>query len=126
MQRLLLHGALLSVALAGCDRGPARYNVAGKVTFLGQPVPAGMIYFDADVTRNNNGAQGFAFIKDGAYNTAAQGKGSGGGPVVVRIQGYDGKSGNDLPYGQPLFPDFRKEVELPRASTTMDFDVKRE
>ena len=37
-----------------------------------------------------------------------------------------GKSGNDLPQGNPLFTDFEKAVELPRATTAMDFDVKDE
>jgi hypothetical protein len=116
---------LAAVFLSSCEQGPRRFDVSGKITFQGTPVPAGMIYFDPDVARGQVGPQGYAPIKDGAYNTANPGgKGTSGGPTIVRIQGYDGKSGNDLPQGQPLFSEFRKEVDLPPHSTTLDFDVQ--
>ena len=39
---------------AGCgEAGPARYHVSGKVTFNGQPVPAGQIVFEPDPTAGN-------------------------------------------------------------------------
>jgi hypothetical protein len=120
---LLLFAAAVALLPMGCNEGPRRYDVSGKVTFKGAPLPAGEIYFDPDSKQNNQGPQGYARIKDGVYNTAEGGKGTVGGPHVVRIGGYDGQPRNEMPLGQPLFPSFQKEVDLPRASGTMDFDV---
>ena len=75
---LAVLGGLL---LAGCGRGPTLYQVSGRVTYDGQPLPAGVIYFDPDVTRNHDGPQGYAVIKNGTYNTSARGgRGVVGGP----------------------------------------------
>jgi hypothetical protein len=129
MSRALRMPGLLLIALGlvpGCG-GVTRYDVSGKVTFNGAPLPAGVLYFDPDIVKKNDGPQGFAIIKDGAYSTATLGgKGTVGGPHIARIEGFDGKEGNDLPLGRLLFSDFQKEVELPKSSsTTLDFDIKR-
>src|SRR5437773_2488660 len=51
-------------ALAGCQSGPARGDVRGKVTFKGQPVTEGMITFI-----NPNGGEGgeMKLGPDGSY-----------------------------------------------------------
>jgi hypothetical protein len=120
---LAVLGGLL---LAGCGRGPTLYHVSGRVTYDGQPLPAGVIYFDPDVTRNHDGPQGYAVIKNGTYNTSARGgKGVVGGAYVARIEGFDGRPGRELPLGTPLFTDFQKRRELPWASSEQDFTVPR-
>ncbi|MCC6493071.1 MAG: hypothetical protein IT424_08615 [Pirellulales bacterium] len=41
-------GLLTVVLLAGCDSGPATYDVSGKITYQGEPVTSGLINFRAD------------------------------------------------------------------------------
>lgn len=116
--------ATACVLVSGCARGPTRYDVSGAVMHRGQPLPAGVIYFNPDVTRGNDGPQGYAIIKEGRYDTAGEGgKGVLGGPYTVRIEGFDGKPGNELPLGKPLFTDYQQSLEFPRSETTQDFDV---
>lgn len=112
----------LSIPLTGCEQ--PKHHVSGKVTFKNEPVPAGHIFFDPDATKSNDGPQGFATIKDGRYDTAAEGgKGVIGGPYVVRIRAYDGKAAEELPLGRPLFGHFTESIELPKSQSTKDFDV---
>ena len=115
--------ALVGLAFGGCG-GPTVYHVSGSVTHAGQPLPAGVIYFDPDYTNGNDGPQGYAHIKDGRYSTSAIG-GAGvlGGPYLARIEGFDGKPGAELPLGRPLFTDFSQPVELPQSDTSLNFDV---
>jgi hypothetical protein len=116
--------AAICLLPAGCGGGPKLYDVSGAVTYDGKPLPAGVIYFDPDVLKKNDGPQGYALIKDGAYSTAdAGGKAVVGGPYLARIEGFDGKPGNELPLGKALFTDFQQAVDLPRAACTRDFDV---
>jgi hypothetical protein len=114
------------LALAGCGpSGPPRYHVSGKITFAGAPVPAGQIFFDPDVSKGNDGRQGFAFIKDGAYDTRLDGQPTIGGPHHVRIQAFDGKPGVELPIGRMMAPEFMTSADLPKQNVTHDFDVPK-
>lgn len=118
----------LGLALAaGCGGGEKLYDVSGTVTYDGgKPVPAGMVYFDPDPTRGGSGTQGFANVKDGRYDTAVDGKGvRGGGGYVIRVFGYDGKSANEAPLGQPLFPEYEFRKELPKEKTDLPIEVPR-
>ena len=94
---------------------------SGEVTFAGQPVPAGSVYFTPDVAKHNTGPQGVAEIRAGKYST--EGKGTAGGPVQVRIEGFDGQITPNLPYGRPLFVPFEMEIDLPREATTKNLEV---
>jgi hypothetical protein len=129
MRCLILAPALLvlgSLVCAGCG-GPVTYHVSGHVTYDGEPLPAGVIYFDPDVTKSNDGPQGYAIIKDGNYNTSAEGgKGVVGGAYVARIEGFDGRPGEELPLGMPLFTDFTQTLDLPEDDFQQDFSVSRE
>jgi len=99
--------------------------VSGKVTFHGKPIPLGKIYFIPDGSKGNTGAAGYADIKDGEYDTKGQGgKGMIGGPMLVRIEGVDGvKIDEERPNGNPLFPAYETQVDMPKSSTTKEFDV---
>jgi hypothetical protein len=121
--RTVILMAWLTMTVAGCEQGLRRYNVAGTVTYNGQPLPAGVIYFDPDVSKQNDGPQGYAFIKDGKFNSAETESGPVGGPHIARIQGFDGKPGEELPMGRVIFTDFSQSVDLPREDTTLDFAV---
>jgi hypothetical protein len=114
----------IGLLLSGCgDPGPERHDIAGSVTYQGQPLPAGLITFEPDLSQGNDGPPGFAHIINGHYDTAETESGSVGGPQIVRIQGFDGKPGAELPMGRPLFDDFQTTVDLPHEKTTRDFAV---
>lgn len=123
-----LTAGLLAVGVvwaAGCGGGPKTYRVSGTVTFNGQPVPMGKIYFDPDTAAGGSGPSGFADIVDGKFDTsAANGKGVAGGPTVVRIQGHKKESADAISgYGPPLFAEHTVKADLPREAATKDFDV---
>ncbi|HXG08718.1 MAG TPA: hypothetical protein VNK04_02925 [Gemmataceae bacterium] len=125
MTRKLAWFAAAGLLLAlGCSKGgPERYDVRGTVTFKGSLVPAGQVIFDPDQSKGNDGAQGYAEIHDGRYDTRKSAKGAPPGPVIVRIEGFDGQATVDRPYGNPLFVDYRVRMEIPRENIQKDFDV---
>jgi hypothetical protein len=125
MRILLCAIALLGLIVAGCERGPPRYHVSGKVTIGGQPVPDGMIFFDPDISKGHDGRAGMAFIKKGQYDTRQDGEPTVGGPHQVRIHAFDGKPGVELPMGNMMAPEYTTPVELPTEHTTKDFNIPR-
>jgi hypothetical protein len=118
--------AALIVSLAGCgDGGPPRYHVKGKVTIAGQPVPAGQVRFNPDLSKGVDGPAGFAMIKNGEFDTRDNGQPQIGGPIEVQIDAFDGKPGAELPMGRLLRPSYTTNVELPKSDATKDFDIPR-
>jgi hypothetical protein len=119
---------LLSCLALGCG-GDGTYRVSGKITFKGQPVPAGKIYFLPDGLKNNSGPTGYADIRDGSYDTSARGgKGATSGPVIVAVEGIDPSGpGKADPSGEVttkvLFPRYEVEAELPKSASTKDIEV---
>jgi hypothetical protein len=110
---------LVTCALsAGCGDGSGRVELSGTVTFNGQPVPAGKIYFSPDPAKGNKGPQGYADIKDGKFDTARTGKGGVTGPVIVHIEGL---SAGDQP--QPLFAAYEVPADLSGKSSGLTYDV---
>jgi hypothetical protein len=113
---------LAAFICSGCGKsGPERFAVSGAVTFKGAPVPGGQIIFEPDSAAGNSGPSGYADIVDGHYDTATDGKGTIGGPHVVRITGLSGKPGEAGV--QPLFKEYQSQKDLPRETSTADFDV---
>ncbi len=110
-------------ALTGCSGGLDLYPVSGTVTYKGKPVPAGVVWFDPDVTTGSAAPQGFAYIKDGAFDSAANGRGVAGGTYLVRVEGFDGKPGNELPLGKPLFATFEQKTDFPKARSELALAV---
>jgi hypothetical protein len=111
------------LGVLGCKKDSSRHDVSGKVTFQGQPVPRGQVIFSPDLAKGNDGPQGYAEIVDGFYDTSQGDKGSPAGPVVVRIEGFDGQVSDDRLFGKALFVDYREKVELPPVSSERNFDV---
>ena len=113
--------------LAGCGGpGDGRLPLQGKVTYGGQPVPFGTIYFDPDASKGNAGPQGSGEIRDGIYKTNP-GFGAIAGFHVVRITAYDGQKppgpeGKMLPHGNPL-PDYRTQIDIPKGARALDFEM---
>lgn len=118
---------LLTVVLGCGDKGT---HVSGKVTFNGQPVPQGKVYILPDSAAGNSGASGFADIKNGTYDTAAEGgHPATPGASVLKVDGYDP---NPPPNAGPevtttrLFTGYEKKVEIGSGTTVQDIDVPAE
>ena len=111
----------LLCAFAGCGK-PALRAVSGTVTYAGQPLPAGVIWFDPEPTAADS-PQGFAYIKNGRFDTREKGRSIRAGNYLVRVEGFDGKPGNELPMGRPLFTDFQEKRDIPDADATLAIEV---
>jgi hypothetical protein len=123
MRAKLTYASFLLLAL-GCstsDSGP--YHLAGKVSFNGQPLLAGRVVFLPDTRKGNSGQGGFAEVKDGVYNTRKNGSPTPGGALIVRIDGFDGKTAPGTLVGQPLFLNYETRIDASRADSTQDFEV---
>jgi hypothetical protein len=115
VQLVALACALLAAG-CGANGGPKTYRVTGAVTFDGQSIPQGMIVFTPDLSKQNDGTQGVADIKDGKYDTrGGRGIDVVGGPMKVSVTGLTADA-------RPLCQyDF--ELDLPREDTTKDIEV---
>jgi hypothetical protein len=135
-KRLLLPLALLLCQVAlGCGDRERVHRVAGRITFAGQPVPAGQIYFLPDSGRGNHGPAGHATIRDGMYDThgVPPGRGVRGGAYQVRIEGHDGQPIADAAEptidritavrSKTLFRDYLVTADIGEADAVLDFDV---
>jgi hypothetical protein len=115
-------------AITGCEKkGIERFDLAGQVTFGGQPVPRGYMIFTPDREKGNSGPAAKSEIRNGQYETI-KGLGVIGGPHVVSIVGtdgvpYDQGGGVMNPMGRQLFPEYKATVDLPKESGTFDFAV---
>ena len=128
MSRTAILGSagLLLVIILGCTpAGPPRFGLQGKVTFKGEPVPAGSVSFTPKGANEKPPATGP--IQKGQYKVPAS-EGVGSGKYTVRIFAYDGqkrpgKEGDLTPLGIPL-PPFESEVDIPEGGKKdLDFDI---
>ena len=117
---------LACLAAAGCGGdGIRRHRVTGKVTFDGEPVPAGTIYFNPDVAAGKDGPPGFAAIVNGAFDTRAQrGRGPVAGPHTILVDGHVPPEDPAAEAGgKVLFQRFELKKDLPASDSTLDVDV---
>lgn len=117
---------LAFASLAGCgDSGPARTAIWGSVSWKGQPVPKGIVYFGPDTSKGNSGPQGFALIKDGMFDTRAKNsKGCMAGPHKAIVHGCDGQGiGPGSPYGHNLFSPYELAIEIPAEGGEINLTV---
>jgi hypothetical protein len=121
-----LAAVLYLINSSGCGKGDSgRVAVWGNVTWKGQPVPAGVIYFSPDTKKGNKGPQGFALIKEGHYDSRdAKSKGCVTGPLVAVVQGCigEGRSGT-FPYGRPLFASHELALDVPVDGGQLDLTI---
>jgi hypothetical protein len=117
----------LSLALSsGCGKsGVNRVRVWGNVTWKGQPVPRGVVYFSPDTTKGNKGPQGFALIKDGHYDSRDPlSKGCVTGPQVAIVHGCDGQGiGPGSPYGHNLFAPYQMPLDVSAEGGQVDLTI---
>jgi hypothetical protein len=122
VRRIALAAGLL--CLAGCGEQKLQ-DVTGTVTYDGKPLPAGVVWFDPDPAHPDKPPQGFAYVKDGAFTTAEKGRGIRPGAYLVRVEGFDGKPGNELPLGKPLFTDFQEKRDMPAGGGPLTIAVPK-
>lgn len=113
-----------AVLLCGCgSQSDPRFDVSGSATFAGNPIPSGSILFEPDAAKGNHGPAGFATIKDGKYDTAVDGKGTIGGPHIVKLLASNVGSNVRGAMAASLFSDYHTPVDLPKETSTQNFDV---
>src|SRR5262245_38137581 len=111
-----LVSVLLLVFISCSDSSPGRVDVWGAAKFKNQPVRAGLIVINPDLSKGNDGPQGLAEIRDGRFDTRKLDKGAPKGPVVFLIDGFDGVPHGESPSGKPLFLGYKVSMELAGAS----------
>ena len=117
---LLIALAYGTAAFVGCSEQDTqtRFRVSGNVNFAGAPVPYGEVLFTPDGAADNSGAQGIATIRNGKYDTSAEGgKGVGGGPTVVRVTALADEKASKL------LCEYDYKVDLPKEDSTLTIEV---
>ncbi|MEW4561928.1 hypothetical protein AB1K70_05340 [Bremerella sp. JC770] len=128
--RYLSIATLLLVAALGCGSGSGYGEpLRGKVTYDGQPVPTGDVILEPNSAKGNSGPGTIGKITDGRYETPAS-KGIVGGEYSVTIRGYDGKEDPNTEAaanspGNPLFPAYRTDVNIPTDGSEFDFEIPK-
>lgn len=124
---VLLIGSLLACgSFSGCGSGSKLVQLRGVVTYAGKPIPLGKIVFTPDTNQGNSGAQGFAAIEAGKFDTAGRtGRGSMPGPVLVKIEGYSVAPANsDAWLGKPLFTKpYEQKLVISTGQTELAIEI---
>jgi hypothetical protein len=117
--------AVASIAMAaGCSSEPEPAQLSGKVTFKGEPVPAGWISFTPDVNNTGSGQVRVCQIKDGIYDSAKESEpGIYPGAYQVKIAGFDGKKIPFYGQGKQIFNPVDDTFTVPEGKTTKDFVI---
>ena len=122
--RFFAWSLLILATVVGCSSKPEPAQLSGKVTFKGQPVPAGYISFTPDVAAGTLGHIKVMQIKDGAYDSAKESEpGINPGVYQITIAGFDGKR---IPYfgqGKQIFNPIQDSFTVPDGKTTKDFVI---
>ena len=121
--RLLATALTLMMAL-GCTSKPPVSQLSGKVTFKGEPVPAGWISFTPDVGAGGLGPIQLLQIKDGVYDSSKQvPPGINPGPYLIEIAGYNGKAEPFFVQGKQIFNPIKDSFTVPDGTSAKDFVI---
>jgi hypothetical protein len=126
-RRLFAAAALLALSVGCSPSEPELSQLSGKVTFKGQPVPAGFISFTPDLTVG--GQIRVLQIKDGVYNSSQDTPQEGGDPglkpglYTIRISGFDGKRIPFFGQGKQIFNEVQDTYTVPAGASTHDFVI---
>src|SRR5262245_39980157 len=120
----LVVAVCLCLAL-GCNSKPKGAQLSGKVTFKGQPVPAGYIQFTPDVGNGGRGSIKVLQIKDGVYDSSKEPPDQAltPGAYLLRIAGFDGKPVPLWGQGKQIFNPVDDTFVVPDGVSTKDFTV---
>jgi hypothetical protein len=114
---------LLMVMAVGCSKPNSdRLSFEGVVTWKGQPVPAGRVYFSPDAAKGGSGPQGYALITDGRYDTSSESsKGCHAGAQSAEVHGFDGQG--EKGFGNRLFAPYSISIDVPAEGGTINLEV---
>jgi len=117
-----LTGGVAAFALAvGCSSKPEMAQVSGKVTFNGQPVPAGWISFTPEPGK---GPVRVCQIRDGVYDSSRESEpGIFPGKNLIKIAGFNGKKEPFWGQGKQIFSPVGEEADVPSGPSTRDFVI---
>ena len=121
LMRRLLGGAAVLALAAGCSSEPPMAQLSGRVTFKGQPVPAGWISFTPE---SGKGSVRVCQIRDGGYDSSKEGQpGIYPGKNLVKIGGFDGKKIPRWGQGKQIFNPVDMTLDVPAGTQTKDFEI---
>jgi hypothetical protein len=119
--------AAVGLALAGCGRGDGltRHRIKGTVTFAGQPVAFGAIFFEPTASVGKVAPTVYLPIRDGKYDTLDKGPVTGRYRVIVggMDQSKQRVDSDGITLTPQLFQDYKFEVDFPRPDGLLDVDV---
>lgn len=121
---LLIAAACLALVVS-CSTKPKVARLSGKVTFKGQPVPAGYISLAPDVAKGGLGEMRVLQIKDGIYDSSLDAQpGIKPGPYFIRIAGFDGKRIPMYGQGKQIFNEVQElYLEVPDGESAKDWEI---
>jgi hypothetical protein len=120
----LLLAAAFVVSVIGCSAKPPVAQLSGKVTFKGEPVPAGWISFTPDVDKTGEGRVRVMQIKNGVYDSSKENEpGLKPGHYLVKIAGFDGIRIPMFGQGKQIFNPVDDTFDVPEGATTKDFEI---
>ncbi len=114
------------LAVAGCGGdGLARIPVHGTVTYRGQPVEFGAIFFEPTESVGKIAPTCYLPVRGGKFDAGPDGPIAGKYRVVVGGVDQSQKKVDDdgVTHTQQLFQDYVFEVELPPPNNTLDVQV---
>jgi hypothetical protein len=119
---------LLCLALGCSEPGVKRYDVAGQVSWNGEPLKAGYILFDPDAKKGNTGPQGLAIIANGRFDTRAKGgRGVSPGDQILDVSGYDGANATeDNPLGKLVFLGYKKSESINQNNFDLNIQIPKD
>jgi len=123
--RYPLFVAVALLLVVGCSSKPKLAQLSGKVTFKGQPVPAGYVSLAPDVGNGGKGQMRVFQIKDGVYDSSQDTPpGLPAGPYFVRIAGFDGKKIPFFGQGKQIFNEVTDlYITVPDGKSEKDFVI---
>lgn len=117
---------MMLLTFVGCAESDSpRFNLSGKISYRGQPIPLGTITFLPVNQPDLSGPPAYALIKDGQFSTAGDGLGHFGGETDLMVAGYDGiPTSDEAPMGTPLFSAKSLRRDLEKANSQLDIELK--
>ncbi|HEY1186390.1 MAG TPA: hypothetical protein VGE74_01985 [Gemmata sp.] len=113
----------LALFASGCGRSDSdRHPAAGTVRIGDEPIQGGFVVFEPVAGGATTQPQGYARIKDGAFDTRQGGEPAPVGPVVVRVHGT-GAPTERFPNGVPLCHGYEVRMELKAGLNTLELTV---
>src|SRR5262245_50315718 len=121
---LLVAVCAVLIVATGCTPRPKQARLSGKVTFKGQPVPAGWIQFTPDVSAGTLGQLTVVQVKEGMYDSATVTEPPlKPGKYLLTIAGFDGKRIPFYGQGKQIFNKVQDSCEVTEGESTKDFVI---